>query len=318
MSKIKRYYWREIQFRTIPRFAAWAEANGATDWLRASQRHRDVYEVFEREAVEEVKHLHATNPKYMYEEEAPSAVLTRFGVEIVNLRPRRVRQANEIVFEFDSCCVGSSIEVAAQHFKRFGYSSLFTESRPFHAVFGALMWPLIQDVDDPKVLRVIRRRRRYPAAQGSPDPVWTLHPADFGSAEYGRRRSDAIERHLSALCALKDELSQVFELWLEPSNALRTYLAADRPEDVTTAKRLLEILPGDRVIAILDYLSRAYWDRYCGWPDLLFYRGSEFLFAEVKFSGDSLRENQKSWIRGNSSDLHLPFRLVKVHRTRIE
>lgn len=104
----------------------------------------------------------------------------------------------------------------------------------------------------------------------------------------------------------------------KPIANCRPNFAADRPEDVTTATGLLEIPPGDEFIATVDYLSRAYWERCLCWPDLLFYRRSEFFFAAVKLAGDSLTADQKSWMAGNSSNLHLPFRLVNLHRAVVE
>jgi hypothetical protein len=38
-SKLVRYYWREISFETIPRFAEWAENNGFSDWTMALVSH---------------------------------------------------------------------------------------------------------------------------------------------------------------------------------------------------------------------------------------------------------------------------------------
>jgi hypothetical protein len=57
-----------------------------------------------------------------------------------------------------------------------------------------------------------------------------------------------------------------------------------------------------------------YWRRYTGWPDLVVYRPNEYYFVEVKSSKDKLREDQKSWILGNNTELHLPFKLVKIHK----
>jgi hypothetical protein len=57
--------------------------------------------------------------------------------------------------------------------------------------------------------------------------------------------------------------------------------------------------------------------RFCGWPDLLAYKGDEYFFAEIKSSGDKLSEDQKDWIRGNYEILGLPFKLVKIHRRKI-
>jgi len=67
-------------------------------------------------------------------------------------------------------------------------------------------------------------------------------------------------------------------------------------------------------LKILNYLVEDYWDRYLGWPDLLIYNDSEFFFAEVKSSHDKLKEDQKNWIKNNTSKLGLPFKLVKVHK----
>lgn len=110
-------------------------------------------------------------------------------------------------------------------------------------------------------------------------------------------------------------MRELFDRWLERSKDLRTYLSADNRTEVAVARQLLSLLPRDQVLAILRYLAKSYWERYCGWPDLFLHRESEFFFAEVKYSGDPLREEQKAWIEGNALAMHLPFKLVKVHKT---
>ena len=70
-----------------------------------------------------------------------------------------------------------------------------------------------------------------------------------------------------------------------------------------------------KIIEILRYLVTDYWQRYCGWPDALFYKRDEFFFAEIKSSNDVLSDDQKHWIRGNSTELQLPFKLIKIHKT---
>ena len=65
---------------------------------------------------------------------------------------------------------------------------------------------------------------------------------------------------------------------------------------------------------ILRYLIRDYWGRYLGWPDLLVYKGTDWFLAEVKASGDKLSDDQKRWIQDNYQHLHLPFKLVKIHK----
>ena len=314
-SKIKRYYWREIEFRVIPRFAAWCEANGQSDWLAGLKNNRDVHDEFEREAVEEIKQLHQDRPKYVYGEEPQSAILAKYGVDVVNLRPKRTQSGPGAVFEVDGLRLGSSIEVAQHYFRRQGYSSVFTESRPFHVLFGAFMWVVVQDPADPKITRVGGTLKSPSGEHRNRAIVWRLHPLDFGTAAYGKRRAAAFERFLLTLRQRSNVLGDIFEAWLAPSYPLRSYLSGHREGDILTAKTLLSILPGDAIVNILAYLSKHYWQRYCGWPDFVSYKGDEFFFCEVKFSGDSLKEEQKEWIRGNSSELRLPYKLVKVHRT---
>lgn len=83
---------------------------------------------------------------------------------------------------------------------------------------------------------------------------------------------------------------------------------------MATARSLIEVLGPKTIKQILHFLAEGYWDRYLGWPDLLVLAESGWYFAEVKSSNDRLSGNQKDWITKNSTVLHLPFELVKVHR----
>lgn len=199
MSKLRRYYWREIRLLVIPRFAAWAQENGYSDWIVALRENRDVYRQLVNEATEQIRQLHSVSPKYAYGEEPQSSVLARHGVEIVSLRPRRIRQDESTVFKTDSGLVGSAIEVAQEHFSLLGYTSIFTESRPFHAIFSNFMWPVVQDANDPKALPVVRRLGRGANPPTVPGRKCSIHPADFGTAQYGHRRASAIECHIDSL-----------------------------------------------------------------------------------------------------------------------
>ena len=191
---------------------------------------------------------------------------------------------------------------------------MFVESSPFHVLFGIYLWLVIQDPSDPHV-RIVGFGDRTAFDTGSPGrQIWTHLPDDFGTPGYGRRRAAAIEEHLSPYMQDRDELEWLFDYWLGPSEDFRQYLWAHREKDIETASRLIKILPPDAICKILRYLVDDYWHRYCGWPDLLVYKGNEFFFTEVKSSRDKLSEDQKNWIRGNYEILRLPLKLVKIHR----
>ncbi len=314
-SKVLRYYWREIFFETNRRFAEWAEDHGYTNHRIAKGEHRDIYGAIETQVVEETKRQHELSPKYVYQEESQNDVITRHKLEVVRLEgiyvPHEEGRAG-ILFGERVC---SAEEFATSHFREQGYQVLFTESRPFHVLFGTLMWLLIQDPDDPRV-RIVGFGDRTAFEEGpkNQELVKTHLPEDFGTPGYATRRAEAIEEHLASIPKEKRELLWTFDYWVPHSAGLRQYLWAHRPEDVERARQIISILPVDVTFRILRYLVVDYWGRCTGWPDLLVHVDDEFFFAEVKSSKDKLREDQKNWIRGNSADLRLPFKLVKIHK----
>ena len=67
-SKIKRYYWRELQFGVFKRFADRAEAAGLNPGALWTDKAKALRKEVERGVLEEIKQLHATNPKYDFKE----------------------------------------------------------------------------------------------------------------------------------------------------------------------------------------------------------------------------------------------------------
>lgn len=314
-SKVYRFYWREISFETISRFGTWMTTKGLSHWLVARGQHKEVFESIEKQVVEEIKRKHQHSPKYDYSEESSADLISKYNVEVLKLDGSYIRgQGKGMLLSLNGkpC---SPESYAAHHFGHEGYDVIQTESRPFHVLFGVFMWLLIQDTNDPKI-RNVGFGKRVPFSDSTNSPfIHTLLPSDFGSREYARRRASAIEVHFQQMLSLKKNLLWAFDYWTEPSNELRNYLWAHMPEDLSKARRIVEVLPACTIIRILRFLTAAYWDRYCGWPDLLIYKGSQFQLVEVKSSRDKLSEQQKQWIRENYKELGLPFKLVKIHRT---
>jgi hypothetical protein len=313
-SKFKRYYWREIAFKTIPLIENW-KRELKDEWT--STAWQETYNKLEREVVEELKQFYLKHPKYSYSEKSQAQVVKEFGVEVVELEAsvvptngtsRRLMVADEN----DACTVET---FAARHFERMGYESLFLESAPFHVLFGVYMWFLIQDPAD-RSGRLVTFGNRFAFEQkGSASSITTFLPSDFGTVGYSIRRTEAITQYFKKTLDDTSGLQWMFDDWLNHSYDFRQYLWAHQDVHITKARQLVEILPAKIIIAILQYLVGAYWHRYLGWPDLLLFRGTEYFFAEVKFSKDRLSEDQKKWIADNAEHLHLPFKLVKIHRT---
>ena len=292
-KKIERYYWREISFAMIPRLAEWAQENGYTKWLEVSAQRKDIYRSFHQEAVEEMKRLHSRAPKYVYQDESDASLLTKHSVEVVHLRPSGTRGSNGWIFKVGDKWVDSANEVASLHFAQQGYKAFPTESRPFHVLFGTLVWPVVQDPTDPKVRKVGIGRKLPSGEWKNLGLMWTPLPSDFGSRSYAERRAVALSAHFATLEQSKSDLPGLFNRWLEPSSDLRCYISAHLSGDMSKARELLTILSSDATLRILKYLTDDHWRRHCGWPDFLFHREADFFFGEVKFSDHGLTEYQK-------------------------
>ena len=315
-SKIYRYYWREIAFMTIPRFSKWTEEQGYPDWLKALTEQQNVYDAIEREVVDELKEVHERSPKYVYHEESAEQILIKNKIETIKFDGTYKKVGNGIkILDGETLC--SPEEFVAHYFERLEYKVLFTESIPFHAMFGILLWLLIQESSDPNLQMCGFGDRVAFEAKEKGKTITTLLPTDFGTSGYALRRADAIEQYFTKFPKSKDELLWTFDYWIEPSANLRQYLWAHRPEDVAKAREIVSILPLKITLKILRYLLGDYWRRYCGWPDLLIYRQDEFFFVEVKSSNDRLSEDQKNWIQGNHTELFLPFKIAKIHKKAV-
>ena len=308
-SKIRRYYWREINFEIMRRCDA-ETGDPESSYLGDKKLRQRI----RREVVEEFKRLHAENPKYTFDSTSQEEIIRKHSVDVVRIdatfAPKKEGRKAAIRDGHDEC---SAEEFASRHFVRQGWHSLRLESAPFHVIFVVYLWTLIQDTADPKNRMVqFGSRTDYEGdKQGIVISTWL--PDDFGTNGYAKRRKEAIDEYFDRFL-LTDTIHYLFDEWLEPSRDLREYLWAHRDEDVRRAEQLVAILPPEVTIRILRYLVADYWRHYVGWPDLLLHRSSDYFLTEVKASRDKLSEGQKRWIADNATTLKLPFKLVKIHR----
>lgn len=258
--------------------------------------------------------LHAVSPKYVFSEISQAEVLKRYNV---NIQAVDVAYSNQSV-KGALICSGDKVvspeTYVSQLYQAQGWSAMTLESMPLHALFGVMMWLLIQDGSDPQVRMAGFGDRYIYEETGDKSPIWTPLPDDFGGKGYANRRNEQIIRHFELFPDDREGMLWLFDYWCPMSSELRQYLWAHREGDVARARRLVEVLSPTQILSILRYLVADYWGHYLGWPDLLLQRGDEILFVEVKSSSDKLSIDQKRWIADNHECLKLPFRLVKLHR----
>src|SRR5271166_1875833 len=107
----------------------------------------------------------------------------KYDVEVLSLEGTYLRTdaSRAVIRDGDETC--SVEEYACRHFRRRGYSAVRVENDPIFALFGVLMWPVIQDPSDPRRRSVGVFDRR--AVDAETKIVWTHRTSDFGKPEYG-------------------------------------------------------------------------------------------------------------------------------------
>jgi hypothetical protein len=207
-SKIKRYYWRELWFETWRREADWNEA-----YPKASNAEREAArDRIENDVLQSIKDLHATNPKYIFNEPSQAEVLERYSVDVIKLEAPYViaPQRGAVIATLDGAM--SPEAFATKHFEARGWSVMSLESQPFHALFGVMMWSLIQDFNDPLVKMVGFAEKTAVDAGVKPSLVHSFLPDDFGSEGYAERRKRAINKHFGEIAHHFEEIED--RLWL--------------------------------------------------------------------------------------------------------
>lgn len=312
-GKVQRYYWREIYVESTSRLDEWCVAHGQT-WDSGSTEVREQAKIIRKAVIEDVKEQAARNPKYDLTEASAAEVLAAAEVDVVRYDATYVSGGDRaLVLDGDESV---SVELyVARRLRENGATVLMTESRPFHAMYGVLMWLWVQAPDDPE-RKIFGFGGRDNLDTDEHGMSWVIMPNDFGAPGHAARRGPELEEHLSFIPDETDALLYWFDIWRGHSRELCAYLWAHDDEVMDTAKQVIEILGSATIKTILRFLAEDYWGRYLGWPDLLVSEvDGSWYFAEVKSSNDRLSGDQKRWILTSHKYLDLRFKLAKVHRT---
>lgn len=91
-SKIKRYYWRELVKRELELYGQWAIAHGVSPLIPTDKASKIARKQASEQALEEIKQLHKTAPKYTFGAEPSQAdVISECDVEVVALSATYIR-----------------------------------------------------------------------------------------------------------------------------------------------------------------------------------------------------------------------------------
>ena len=122
-SKIKRYYWRELAFRKMELIATWTNAKDSIAIGVDETKVEALDQRAEEQALEEIKALHASTPKYRFNDESQAEIIQRYSVNIINLKGVYLRdppgKKAQILHNGEPL---SAEEFASRHFEGLDYS----------------------------------------------------------------------------------------------------------------------------------------------------------------------------------------------------
>lgn len=299
-GKIQRYYWREITKTYYESVLAWAQPLGIAieNIMRIEAEYPEETKRLKMEARKYWQRRHKEAPKYDTSERTPAQFLAQFPVPEIQVEAEYVKEGrgDAVVgrWKISPTETGGAEDVAVGYYESGGYEVYRCERKLISTLVATFLWPVIQDLDDPRAQTVMRGSTVgwRPGVQTA--PIHFLLPQDFGSAAYFQRRHSEFEAGFARL-EEADDLGEVFEASLGGAETLRDYfwVAEDDAEDLTRAA--LSSIPKEVILKMLKWAIGDFWDRRPGWPDLLLFRPGEYRFSEVKSPNDKLSLEQMRW-----------------------
>ncbi|EMD38241.1 hypothetical protein CERSUDRAFT_93772 [Gelatoporia subvermispora B] len=170
---------------------------------------------------------------------------------------------------------------ALQHYENQGYKGFHCEGRIVTTLFGILFWDII-----------------FASIPGAFETPFQTAPLDIAEDTFYYSRQALVEDRLTDLKAGK--ALQLVEDVCAQHEETGTLCVGVR-WDLFTSEDLIQIvecLGGEALAVICRLLCEEYDTRTSGVPDLIVWntKTSDCRFVEVKGPGDSLQENQKTWI----------------------
>jgi len=319
---VERFYWREIFKTYCVSVRHWLAEHGEQAKSIADFRFRFPNE--SRDLRRKARHVwlrkHRESPKYDMRQKTEAQFLEEVSVPIreIDAKYMQVLKGSQKVGKWigrDGTPTRADV-IAQEWYESQGYLVVRSmRERGFISTWvGTFLSEAIQSPHDPRVRTVYRgSTREWRTKRQSLGPIAIALPEDFGSAEYFLRRRDALNAALYQMRSAPD-LPKLFDMLLEGSEALRDYLWVNEDRVVMAAREAITVLPREVVVDAVEWAIQNFWSRQPGWPDLLMYRGREYLFSEVKSPLDELSQEQMNWFRWAVEQAKLPCEICRVRK----
>lgn len=319
-GKVERFYWREI-FTTYCEFllAHYEQDFPYNSVVDHDHQNHELARELRSKAKKHWQEEHKRRPKYELKERTEADFLSQVPVPVkeLSVQYRKEKRGKQSVGRW--LCDGELLSVeqlAARHYSSEGYSVIRCERVLISAWVATFLGAAIQDPADPRGQAVMRGSTIgwRPDRRDTPIIHFRL-PQDFGSAHYYARRQSIVDSWLDGMRAVTD-LQVLFDALVPETEYLRDYLWVAEPAAVEAARHALGVLPREFVVAAVHWAIQHFWDRQPGWPDLLVWSPTEFLFVEVKSPHDKLSQKQMNWFEWAVLEQNVPCEILRLKRAR--
>jgi len=320
-GKVERYYWREI-YKTYCQYTLkWLNQNSekVKDILEFQERFPDIAKELQKRAKKFWQSVAKQNPKYYMKETTEAEFLLKNPIPEVQISAeyRQVEKGDQKIGKWvaQDGNLSSVEQIAIKYYVSQGYSVLRCERVLISTWVATFLCTSIQDTTDLRARMVFRNSTKgWSSRNRDNGSIGILLPKDFGSAEFYKRRKDAIQANLSSIQNAKN-LSTTFNNLLKTSESLRDYLWVNNDDEIETAKVALKVLSKEMVISSLEWAIQDFWQRQPGWPDLFVYKGKEYKFVEVKSPHDKLSQEQMQWFEW-ALEQNIPSEILRVVKNK--
>jgi hypothetical protein len=320
-GKVERFYWREITktFHSLARSWLLQNDKHVANIIEFRSRFSDAAKALRKQALQYWQGEHRKKPKYDMSEPTVKELHNDVDVPetIVFAQYVQVPRAEQKLGKWRNSSgeLVSAELIASEFYRSQGWTTHLCERKLASVLYGTFCFSVVQDEDDPQVRIGYRKSTRgWIDAKRNTELIAIPLPQDFGSTAHFKRRSAEYAPLFSFLRS--ENLSDVFEEWLGPSESLRDYLWANDDAPVALGRNVLRAVPAASVVGWIEWIAGDFWHRQPGWPDLFLVRDAAYRFAEVKSPHDELSQEQMRWFKWALREAGVPCEVCRVRRSK--
>ena len=166
---------------------------------------------------------------------------------------------------------------AIHHYRELGFQAVFSENEPWRTLFGLLFWDIIYDTNVKAIHNPLQRV-----------------PSDFFLPDFYYKRSGQLLERMNMINT-REAIEEVIVTTYQEKLGITNVLVPWYEGALEKVLVLISWLTTDQIYKVLIEMAQNLRENTRGFPDLMVWNDTEYVFIEIKSPTDHLSSRQLHW-----------------------